>query len=62
MVVCLDLDAPFPSFAPLGPVLHWLQTGFTLDAATGNLSSSDPGELFYPSAPALTKLGFVPIT
>jgi phosphatidylethanolamine-binding protein (PEBP) family uncharacterized protein len=27
MVICLDLDAPFPSFGVLGPILHWLQPG-----------------------------------
>jgi len=28
MVVALDLDAPFPSFGVLGPILHWIQPGF----------------------------------
>ncbi|RAH48814.1 YbhB/YbcL family Raf kinase inhibitor-like protein [Aspergillus brunneoviolaceus CBS 621.78] len=27
MVVNLDLDAPFPAFSFLGPILHWLQPG-----------------------------------
>ncbi|KIW10412.1 hypothetical protein PV08_11375 [Exophiala spinifera] len=47
VVVCLDLDAPFPSFAVLGPTLHWLQAGFTLDAATGHLTSPDAAIAFY---------------
>ncbi|KAF2721590.1 PEBP-like protein [Polychaeton citri CBS 116435] len=28
MVVSLDLDAPFPSWSGLGPILHWIQPGF----------------------------------
>ncbi|MCJ1291889.1 hypothetical protein MMC34_003437 [Xylographa carneopallida] len=28
MVVALDLDAPFPSWSGLGPILHWIQPGF----------------------------------
>ncbi|KAL4996646.1 phosphatidylethanolamine-binding protein [Aspergillus recurvatus] len=27
MVVGLDIDAPFPSFGVLGPILHWIQPG-----------------------------------
>ncbi|KKK12617.1 hypothetical protein AOCH_002312 [Aspergillus ochraceoroseus] len=27
MVVGLDIDAPFPSFGVLGPILHWIQGG-----------------------------------
>lgn len=42
IVVSVDLDAPFPSFAPWGPVLHWLQAGFAVEAASGDLASSDP--------------------
>ncbi|KGQ10424.1 Carboxypeptidase Y inhibitor [Beauveria bassiana D1-5] len=26
IAVCLDLDAPFPSFSVLGPIAHWIQT------------------------------------
>lgn len=26
MVVALDIDAPFPSFGVLGPILHWIQS------------------------------------
>ncbi|RAL15165.1 YbhB/YbcL family Raf kinase inhibitor-like protein [Aspergillus homomorphus CBS 101889] len=26
MVVGLDIDAPFPSFGVLGPILHWIQS------------------------------------
>ncbi len=41
MAVCLDLDAPFPSFGVLGPVYHWCQSGFK--AGAGNvLTSSEP--------------------
>lgn len=27
MIVGLDIDAPFPSFGVLGPILHWIQPG-----------------------------------
>ncbi|RAK81726.1 YbhB/YbcL family Raf kinase inhibitor-like protein [Aspergillus fijiensis CBS 313.89] len=27
MVIGLDIDAPFPSFGVLGPILHWIQPG-----------------------------------
>lgn len=27
IVICVDLDAPFPSFPVLGPILHWIQPG-----------------------------------
>lgn len=41
MVVALDLDAPFPSFDLLGPILHWIQPGFK--AGPNNvLTSSEP--------------------
>lgn len=41
IIVCLDLDAPFPSFSVLGPVLHWIQPGFR--AGTENtLTSNEP--------------------
>ncbi|KIX96034.1 uncharacterized protein Z520_08289 [Fonsecaea multimorphosa CBS 102226] len=44
LVVCLDIDAPFPTFAPLSPVLHWLQTGLAAEGSTsgGDLTSPDP--------------------
>jgi phosphatidylethanolamine-binding protein len=56
LVACLDLDAPFPSFAPLGPVLHWLQTGFTINAGTTDLTSSDPEIAYYagPGPPPIS--------
>lgn len=41
MVVALDLDAPFPSFGPLGPILHWIQPGFKADA-NNKLTSTEP--------------------
>ncbi|KAI0016548.1 putative protease inhibitor [Xylariomycetidae sp. FL0641] len=34
LVVGLDLDAPFPSFGVLGPVLHWIQPSLRADAST----------------------------
>jgi phosphatidylethanolamine-binding protein len=46
MVVGLDIDAPFPSFGVLGPILHWIQPG--LQATT----PTDVGSFtLKPSAP-----------
>ncbi|KAI1382660.1 putative protease inhibitor [Hypoxylon trugodes] len=46
LVVGLDLDAPFPSFGVLGPILHWIQPGFQATPAgegeTVSLKSSAP--------------------
>lgn len=28
ILICLDLDAPFPSFGVLGPILHAIQPGY----------------------------------
>ncbi|KAJ9138089.1 hypothetical protein NKR23_g8672 [Pleurostoma richardsiae] len=39
--VNLDLDAPFISFSVLGPVLHWLQSGFRATAGS-TLHASEP--------------------
>ncbi|KAI0126699.1 phosphatidylethanolamine-binding protein [Xylariales sp. AK1849] len=41
LIVALDLDAPFPSFGVLGPILHWIQPGVTA-AASKVLTSSGP--------------------
>ncbi|KAE8159876.1 phosphatidylethanolamine-binding protein [Aspergillus tamarii] len=40
MVVSLDIDAPFPSFGVLGPILHWIQPG--LKARNGQLEVTKP--------------------
>ncbi|CRG92412.1 hypothetical protein PISL3812_09471 [Talaromyces islandicus] len=29
-MICLDLDAPFISWNPLGPVAHWIHTNFKI--------------------------------
>ncbi|KAI1455967.1 putative protease inhibitor [Annulohypoxylon moriforme] len=45
LVVGLDLDAPFPSFGVLGPVLHWIQPGFKAEPKEGGgftLKSTEP--------------------
>ncbi|KAF4637769.1 hypothetical protein G7Y89_g313 [Cudoniella acicularis] len=41
MVVALDLDAPFPSFGVLGPILHWIQPGFKA-GPNNTLTSNEP--------------------
>ena len=41
MVVALDLDAPFPSWGGLGPILHWIQPGFKA-GPNNTLTSSQP--------------------
>ncbi|RJE20730.1 protease inhibitor Tfs1 [Aspergillus sclerotialis] len=47
MVVSLDIDAPFPSFNLLGPILHWIQPGLKPErsestANTFNLKTTAP--------------------
>lgn len=32
-VIGLDIDAPFPSFDVLGPILHWVQPGLKAEGA-----------------------------
>ncbi|OQV04699.1 hypothetical protein CLAIMM_09548 [Cladophialophora immunda] len=57
VVVCLDLDAPFPSFAPLSPILHWLQAGLAVQGSSGGaMTSSDPAIAFWagPGPPPLS--------
>ena len=41
MVIGLDIDAPFPSFGVLGPILHWVQPGFKI-ATSSQLESAAP--------------------
>lgn len=40
MVVGLDIDAPFPSFDVLGPILHWIQPG--LCTKDSQLKATEP--------------------
>jgi phosphatidylethanolamine-binding protein (PEBP) family uncharacterized protein len=40
LVVGLDIDAPFPSFGVLGPILHWIQPG--LKAENDTLKPTQP--------------------
>jgi phosphatidylethanolamine-binding protein (PEBP) family uncharacterized protein len=40
LVVGLDIDAPFPSFGVLGPILHWIQPG--LKDNDGQLDKTEP--------------------
>lgn len=35
MAVGLDIDAPFPSFGVLGPILHWIQPGLKAEFQDG---------------------------
>ncbi|KAL9617889.1 MAG: hypothetical protein Q9160_007377 [Pyrenula sp. 1 TL-2023] len=42
MVVALDLDAPFPSFGVLSPILHWIQPGFKASPNNNTLTSDEP--------------------
>ena len=43
-MVGLDLDAPYPSFQQLGPILHWLQS----DLKAGNPPEATPLETAEP--------------
>ncbi|KAG8407769.1 hypothetical protein J3459_018363 [Metarhizium acridum] len=44
MAVCLDLDAPHPSFPFLSPILHWIQPGLQASDEDGEgvLKASEP--------------------
>lgn len=42
LAIGLDIDAPFPSFGVLGPILHWIQPGFKPQAVTTKLTSDTP--------------------
>lgn len=42
LVVGLDIDAPFPSAPVFTPILHWIQSGLTVNKSTGQLTTSDP--------------------
>lgn len=45
-VIGIDLDAPFPSFSFLGPILHWIQPGLTpvkgADSTTKLVAGDEP--------------------
>ncbi|KAF4632589.1 hypothetical protein G7Y89_g5540 [Cudoniella acicularis] len=41
IVIGIDLDAPFPSFSVLSPILHWLQPGLKPTDGTTNLIAPD---------------------
>ncbi|KAJ5381712.1 Phosphatidylethanolamine-binding protein PEBP [Penicillium cataractarum] len=41
LVVSLDIDAPFPSFDVLGPILHWIQPGVKV-TESGTLDTTAP--------------------
>ncbi|KAE8447819.1 hypothetical protein EG329_010048 [Mollisiaceae sp. DMI_Dod_QoI] len=58
IVIGLDIDAPFPSFDLLGPILHWIQPGLKVtpsDSGLAVLSSSEPFVANYigPAPPPL---------
>jgi phosphatidylethanolamine-binding protein (PEBP) family uncharacterized protein len=44
LVIGLDIDAPFPSFDVLGPILHWVQPGLKAEPADGGsvLKATEP--------------------
>ena len=47
MVIGLDIDAPFPSFGILGPILHWIQPGLEPEqAADGRFVLTSSGTPF----------------
>lgn len=41
LIVSLDIDAPFPSFDILGPILHWIQPGVKI-SESGTLDTTAP--------------------
>ena len=47
IVIALDIDAPFPSFGVLGPILHWIQSGLKLEGgAEGIYTLQAPNDPF----------------
>lgn len=42
LMVALDIDAPFPSCAVLGPILHWIQPGLTMEQGSPTLKAETP--------------------
>ena len=43
-MVALDIDAPFPSWAGLGPIQHWIQSGLRVEqdsSDTKNLKATN---------------------
>ncbi|KAH8901815.1 putative protease inhibitor [Coniochaeta sp. PMI_546] len=42
LVICLDLDGPFPNFSVCSPTLHWLQPGLRATGTDNELQSKDP--------------------
>lgn len=38
IILCIDLDAPFPSFSVLGPALHWIQPGLKATPTEGRFT------------------------
>lgn len=42
LVIGLDIDAPFPSFGVLGPILHWVQPGLKAEEPTSVLKATQP--------------------
>jgi phosphatidylethanolamine-binding protein (PEBP) family uncharacterized protein len=41
IVIALDIDAPFQSLPILGPILHWIQGGYTSSTGDNKLSTSE---------------------
>ncbi|EED16917.1 phosphatidylethanolamine-binding protein, putative [Talaromyces stipitatus ATCC 10500] len=42
LMIAIDIDAPFPSWRGLGPILHWVQPNLKPDPVTGRLSPPGP--------------------
>ena len=52
LVICIDTDAPFPSFGFLSPMLHWIQPNVKVSKA-GDLDLSAPfiANYIFPAPP-----------
>lgn len=44
IMIGIDIDAPFPSWRGLGPILHWVQPNLKPDLASGKLAASPSTE------------------
>jgi phosphatidylethanolamine-binding protein (PEBP) family uncharacterized protein len=56
IIACIDPDAPFTSFAFLGPILHWLQSGVKPEGPEDALKAADTPaiaryEVYHPPLP-----------
>lgn len=60
IAICIDIDAPFPCFSFLGPILHWIQSDLkpsTASNGTMELQATTPfvSDYIGPAPPPLSR-------